>query len=103
MLGLPDDAFHLVVAFLVNALKPSGPFMSLLVEGEQGTGKSFLCEVIKLLIDPNLATRLRLPGEPRDLMIQAKHSRLLMFDNTSGMRTDISDALCTLATGVAWR
>jgi hypothetical protein len=32
-------------------------------------------------------------------MIQAKEYHLLVYDNASGMKGDISDALCTLATG----
>lgn len=42
---------------------------------------------------------MRLPENDKDLMIQAKEFWLLNFDNASGMKGDISDALCTLATG----
>lgn len=98
-LGLDDLNFKLTVAFLVAALKPMGPYFILLVEGEQGSGKSFFCEVLKRIIDPNAATRLRLPDKPQDLMIQAKEYRLLAFDNASGIKADMSDALCTLSTG----
>lgn len=99
LLGLDDVAFRLLVGFLVNALRPTGPYMALLVEGEQGSGKSFLCQVAKMLIDPNRALKLRLPDNERDLMIHAKEYRLLVYDNASGMRADMSDAFCTLATG----
>lgn len=98
-LGLDDQNYRLLVAFLVNALKPGGPYFILLVEGEQGSGKSFFCEVVKRIIDPNQAMRLRLPDKPQDLMIQAKEYRLLSFDNASGMSAEMSDALCSLATG----
>jgi hypothetical protein len=43
--------------------------------------------------------RVRLPDKPQDLMIQAKEYRLLSFDNASGMSAEMSDALCSLATG----
>jgi hypothetical protein len=99
LLGLEDTAFYLFIGFLVNALKPSGPYMALLVEGEQGSGKSFLCHVGKMLIDPNEVSKLRLPDNERDLMIQAKQYRLLVYDNASGMRPEMSDVFCTLATG----
>ncbi|MGQ4274939.1 bifunctional DNA primase/polymerase [Terrihabitans sp. B22-R8] len=98
-LGLDDQNYNLLIAFLLNALKPTGPYFILLVEGEQGSGKSFFCEVIKRVIDPNKASRLRLPDNEKDLMIQAKDYRLLNFDNASGMRGDMSDVLCALATG----
>ncbi|MGX5709267.1 bifunctional DNA primase/polymerase [Brucella lupini] len=98
-LGLDDQNYRLLVAFLINALKPTGPYLIVLVEGEQGAGKSFFCEIVKRIIDPNQATRLRLPDKPQDLMIQAKEYRLLNFDNASGMSAEMSDSLCSLATG----
>lgn len=98
-LGLDEQNYRLLIAFLVNALKPAGPYFVLLVEGEQGSGKSFFCEVVKRIVDPNQAMRLRLPDKPQDLMIQAKEYRLLSFDNASGMSAEMSDALCSLATG----
>ncbi len=98
-LGLDDQNYRLLLAFLINALKPQGPYFILLVEGEQGSGKSFFCEIIKRIIDPNRALRLRLPDKPQDLMIHAKEYWLLNFDNTSGMKAEISDILCSLATG----
>ncbi|WP_029084474.1 bifunctional DNA primase/polymerase [Bradyrhizobium sp. th.b2] len=99
LLSLDDDAWVLVLAFLLLCLRPSGGFMVLLVEGEQGSGKSFLCMVIKKIIDPNQVEKGRLPDSERDLMIHAKDYFLLSFDNVSGMKGDISDALCILATG----
>lgn len=98
-LGLGDQNYRLLLAFLVNALRPEGPYFILLVEGEQGSGKSFFCEIIKRVIDPNGALRVRLPDKPQDLMIQAKEYRLLSFDNASGMSAEMSDALCSLSTG----
>ncbi|KRB16649.1 hypothetical protein ASD99_09955 [Mesorhizobium sp. Root695] len=98
-LSLDDHNYRLLIAFLINALNPEGPYFILLVEGEQGSGKSFVCEIIKRIIDPNKAMRLRLPDKPQDLMIQAKEYRLLIFDNASGMKAEMSDALCALATG----
>jgi hypothetical protein len=42
---------------------------------------------------------MRLPDSEQNLMIQAKDYYLLVFDNVSGMKADISDALCVLSTG----
>jgi hypothetical protein len=42
---------------------------------------------------------MRLPKDDRDLMIKASHYHLLVFDNASGVKNDMSDALCSLATG----
>jgi hypothetical protein len=99
LLRLDDAAWVLVLAFLINCIHPGGPFFCLLVEGEQGSGKSLLCTIIKKLIDPSSVEKMRLPDSEQNLMIQAKDYYLLVFDNASGMKADISDALCMLATG----
>ena len=99
LLGLADDTWVLVLAFLLACLQPAGPYMILLLEGEQGSGKSFFCKLIKRIIDPNQVEKARLPESERDLMIHAKDYFLLSFDNVSGMKGDLSDALCVLATG----
>src|SRR5207302_5469046 len=99
LLHLGDREWLLVLAFLLSSLRPRGPYLCLLIEGEQGSGKSVLCSIIKRVIDPHQLEKFRLPTTDRDLMIQAKDHYLLVFDNVSGMRGDISDALCALATG----
>ena len=99
LMGLSDNNFHRVLAFLINCLKPEGPYLLLLLEGEQGSGKSVLSEFIKRMIDPSQARNVRLPESSRDLMIQATESHLIVFDNVSGIKNEISDALCTLSTG----
>lgn len=99
LLGLSDRVFYCILAFLINTLKPNGPYFCLIIEGEQGSGKSFLAECIKNLVDPSKAPKLRLPNNERDLMIQAKDNHLLVFDNVSSIKGDISDALCSLSTG----
>ena len=76
--------------------------MLLLAQGEQGTGKSFLCELIKRIVDPSEVAKMRLPKTEHDLAIQAKTHRLLVFDNAGSVNWDISDALCTVATGGAF-
>ncbi|MDP3402004.1 MAG: hypothetical protein Q8R97_12875, partial [Brevundimonas sp.] len=98
-LGLDEHNFLLIVGFLINALKPIGPFFALLIQGEQGSGKSFVVQIIKRLLDPNEAERMRLPDAERDLMIHALHYRVLNYDNASGMKAAVSDTLCALLTG----
>ena len=48
-----DEDFVLVVAFLVGALLPTGPYAHLQLVGEQGSGKSSLARVVRDLVDPN--------------------------------------------------
>jgi hypothetical protein len=99
LLQLDEANFILLTAFLLICLRTGSTYMCLFVEGEQGSGKSVLCEVIKRIIDPNVPLRLRLPGDDRNLMIVANAFYLPIFDNVSGFKGDLSDALCTLSTG----
>lgn len=94
-----DTEWVLLLAFLVAALRPEGPYPVLAIAGEQGSAKSTLARIVRSLVDPN-ATPLR--AEPRsgqDLMIAARNSWLPTFDNLSHIPSWLSDALCRLSTG----
>src|SRR5204862_7224813 len=89
----------LVIAWLLAALRPGGPYPLLAISGEQGSAKTVLSKLLKALIDPNIAS-VRAPSrEERELMIAANNSHLLAFDNLSGLPVWLSDALCRLASG----
>lgn len=98
-LNLNDANFYRLCAFLINSIQATGPFSCLLIEGEQGSGKSFLCSIIKSLIDPSVVPRLRVPDTERDLMIMANSIYLPVFDNISSIRSKMSDAFCNLSSG----
>src|SRR5439155_5936714 len=91
--------FVLVVAWLLATLQPRGPYPWLAISGEQGSAKTVLSNMLKALIDPNVAPVRALPREERELMIAANNGYVLAFDNLSGLPTWLSDALCRLATG----
>lgn len=97
-LGLDRSNTLRVLGFLVACLNPAGPYMCLVVEGEQGSGKSFLCKLIKLTLDPHRLNKTRIPDNVRDLMIYAQEHKVLLCDNASGMSQEMSDAFCSLAT-----
>jgi len=94
-----DDGFILMMAWLVGAYCPWGPYPVLDIQGEQGSAKSTACEILQALCDPNLGLLRSAPKSPRDLAIAAQNSRLLAFDNLSWISNELSDALCRLATG----
>jgi hypothetical protein len=99
-LNLPSrNEFVLIVAWLLAALRPCGPYPLLAVSGEQGSAKTILSKLLKALIDPNAAPVRALSREERELMIAANNGHVLAFDNLSGLPPWLSDALCRLATG----
>ena len=94
-----QNDFVLVVAWLLAALRSSGPYPLLAISGEQGSAKTVLSKLLRALIDPNAAPVRALPREERELMIAANNGHLLAFDNLSGLSTWLSDALSRLASG----
>jgi hypothetical protein len=89
----------LLMAWLIAALWPEGPYPVLIINGEQGSAKSTLAEIIKGVIDPNKAPLRSQPRNEHDLMIAAGNSWCLVFDNLSSLPNWLSDALCRLSTG----
>ena len=94
-----DQDFMLVVAWLVAALRPRGPYPILVVNGGQGSGKSVFCRMLRLLVDPSAAPIRAAPKDDRDLVVSAGNSWALAFDNLSKVDGCLSDGLCRLATG----
>jgi energy-coupling factor transporter ATP-binding protein EcfA2 len=75
----------LLAAWLIAALRPTGPYPVLCLGGEQGSGKSTGARFLRRLIDPNSADIRTLPREERDLIIAARNSWILAFDNVSSI------------------
>ena len=80
-----DDDFMLVIAFLVAALRPHGPYSVLALNGEQGSGKSVLSRIVRSLVDPSAAPIRAAPKDDRDLVVSASNSWMLVYDNLSSV------------------
>jgi energy-coupling factor transporter ATP-binding protein EcfA2 len=94
----------LILAWLTYTLAGrNSPFPILSLVGEQGSGKSTVTKIMRSLIDPNVADLTTAPSSERDLAIAASKSHLLAFDNLSSISDSLSDALCRVATGGAFR
>jgi len=100
-LSIPENQRPLVAAFMLAALRPTGPFPALVSQGEQGSTKSTLCKVVKRFIDPSASPLRSPPREGRDLQVAAMNSWLPAWDNLSYLSPELSDDLCRLATGTA--
>ena len=94
-----DSDWILIVAWLIGALHPSGPFPILLLQGEQGSAKSTIARLLIDLIDPSTIPLCTSPRSERDLFIAASKTRVMSFDNLSGISDQLSDAFCRMATG----
>src|SRR5262245_67365 len=94
-----DNEFVLTVAWLLAALRPSGPYPVLALTGEQGSAKSMRANFLRALVDPNSVPLRALPRSEHDVFIAAHNSHVLAYDNASGLPDWLSDTFCRLATG----
>jgi len=98
--NLKDDKDYLLfVVALLSAYRAVGPFVVVLIVGEQGSAKSTQCKVFRSLVDPSEVPLRTPPREERDLWIATKNSWLIAFDNISALSQQLSDAICRLTTG----
>ena len=97
--NLNDSDFRLLVGWLAAAFRPVGPYPILALYGEQGSAKSTVARIIRMLVDPQASALLAEPRNLRDLMVTAVNGWLLAFDNISTIPDWLSDSLCRLSTG----
>jgi putative DNA primase/helicase len=97
--NVSESEHMLLVAWAVATLRPSGPYPILVVNAEQGGGKSVLCRMLRALVDPSAAPIRTVPRDDRDLIISASNSHMMAFDNLSSVPAWLADALCRLSTG----
>jgi hypothetical protein len=74
-------------------------FLILLLQGGQGTGKSFLTKLLLRLIDPSILGVQPLHSNPKDFAIAAQGAHVLGYDNLRHLTHSMADLLCTAATG----
>jgi hypothetical protein len=94
-----DENWYFVVAWLLGALRPSGPYPILGIHGEHGTAKTNLARILRSMVDPNTAPLRAQPRDDQNLVIAASNSWVLAYDNLSKVPPWLSDALCRVATG----
>jgi hypothetical protein len=94
-----DDDWRLLVGWLLAAARPGFPYPILIEHGEQGSAKSTTTKVLRALIDPNRSPLRVAPHDIDDLMVSARVSWVVAFDNISRLPPYLSDALCRLSTG----
>ncbi|MFH1983217.1 MAG: hypothetical protein ABIL58_15345 [Pseudomonadota bacterium] len=98
-----EAQFTLIVAFILGAMNPVGPFPMLTVHGPQGAAKSTMLRIIGSLVDPSIAALSSQPKSEQDLFIAASHGWLQNIDNVSAIKDTMSNAYCRLTTGGTFR
>lgn len=98
-LNVKEEERVLVLAWIIAALRPNGPYPCIAIQGEQGTAKSTMSELLRRLTDPNKALKRVAPKDAQDLFIQGLNNHCILLDNLSGLPAWLSDTLCVLATG----
>ncbi|MCC7168320.1 MAG: hypothetical protein IT565_12195, partial [Rhodospirillales bacterium] len=94
-----EGDFRLFIAWLLACFRPRGPYPILVINGEQGSSKSTLARLARMLIDPNKSDIRAEPRDDRDLLISAKNNWAVVLDNMSSVPAWLSDGLCRLSTG----
>jgi hypothetical protein len=67
--------------------------------GGMGSGKSFMCRLLQMVIDPCTLGLQDLPKKAHDFAIMAQNSHILFFDNVRKINEYLSDLFCRASTG----
>jgi hypothetical protein len=102
-LNLPDESsWILAIAFLIYSFVPTCPHPLLILEGEEGSCKTWASRILRSLVDPNGALTRRPPRNEEDLSLYALNSHLPCIDNVGQIEDWLSDGLCAITTGNGW-
>jgi 5S rRNA maturation endonuclease (ribonuclease M5) len=96
---LPRKWRLLLVAWLVECLRPDTPYPLVEILGEQGSGKSLLQMLLRRLLDPNAADLRSVPKSAEDVFISGGVNHIISIENVSHLTPQLQDALCVVATG----
>lgn len=101
LVSVREEDRPLVLGWLVGALSGRGTYPILAITGEAGSGKSTASRMLKRLVDPSEPLLRPVPKDIDALRVAAISSHVLAFDNLSGLKPEMSDALCMVASGGA--
>jgi hypothetical protein len=99
LLNVKKENRLILKCYIISLFIPNLQKAVLMVHGEQGTAKSMLEELIKMLVDPSVIKTLSFPKDLAELVQQLSHHNLTYYDNLSRIPEWISDLLCRATTG----
>ncbi len=99
LVNIPRKYRLLVIAWLIDALRPETPYVILQLFGEQGTVKSTTQTILRMLFDPSTNNLRQMSNSVRDLNISAFRNYVLSLENVSFLTREFQDALCSISTG----
>jgi hypothetical protein len=100
LLNVKDDGNKLLLkCYIISLFIPDIAKPILMLHGEQGSAKSTLQELIRMLVDPSNVLTLTFPRDINELIQKLSHNYITYFDNVSSIKEWISDQLCRGVTG----
>jgi hypothetical protein len=94
-----EDNQLLLKCYIISLFYPEIPKPVLMLHGEQGSAKSTLQELIRMIVDPSSILTLTFPRDINELVQKLSHNYVAYFDNISDIPEWISDQLCRAVTG----
>jgi primase-polymerase (primpol)-like protein len=89
----------LLMVYVVSCFIPDFANPMLVIFGSQGSAKTTLAKLLRLIIDPSIIEVVSMPDNPKELIQALAHHAFLFFDNVSYISENISDILCKVITG----
>ena len=96
---LQPEEQPLLLAWMLECFRPETAYPILELTGGQGTGKTIMSQMIKLLVDPAKPLLQARTKSSEDLFISAKSNHLVAIENLSYLNEDMQDSCCQIATG----